>query len=380
VLFINNEIVRRVLTIGDAIDSQDAAFRGLVDGGSIHRPRIDVYVPTGREDDYYRWGTMEGASRDLGVFAIRMKSDVVSWPEDENGNWTEEKYCVEQGTYCGLIFLFSTRNGEPLAMINDGELQHMRVGAGGGLGVRYLARKDSKVVGMLGSGGMARTYLQAFCNERPIEKVRVYSPTKQNRESYAVEMMDSLNIDVEPVDDPEEAVRGADIVSTCSDAMQPVLKGEWLEPGMHVTNLGGFELDRAVFDRADIVIRQGFSGPRLEEDPRIQYGRGHSPVAYVAGTPAEMARLPSANLRSAYSVHEIPSASGALGSAKPSFSDLVGGTVEGRTTQEQITLYLNTGNQGLQFAAVGKVAYDRAVEQGLGHQVPTGMFLQDIRD
>ena len=261
-LFIDNDTVKQTLSIADSIDSQDRAFRGLVDGGSIHRPRIDVYVPTGREEDYYRWGTMEGASRDLGVFAIRMKSDVVSWPEDASGNWTEEKYCVEPGTYCGLIMLFSTVNGEPLAMINDGYLQHMRVGAGAGLGVRYLAREDSRVVGMLGSGGMARSYLEAFCNERPITKVRVYSPTKEHREGYAAEMSDVLNIDIEPVDDPESAVRGADIVSTCTDTMRPVLHGEWLEPGMHVTNLGGFELDDAVYSRADVVVRQGIGGAR----------------------------------------------------------------------------------------------------------------------
>ena len=267
-LFIDNQTVQQILTIGDAIDSQDTAFRGLVDGAAIHRPRIDMYVPTGREDDYYRWGTMEGASRDLGVLAIRMKSDVVSWPEDENGNWTEEKYCVEPGTYCGLIFLFSTVNGEPLAIINDGELQHMRVGAGGGLGTRYLAREDSRVVGMLGSGGMARTYLKAFCNERPIEKVRVYSPTKRNREAYAAEMMDLLDIDIEPVDDPESAVRGADIVSTCTDAMRPVFNGEWLEPGMHVTNLGGYELDGGRIRQGERHHPAGASGARGWKRPR----------------------------------------------------------------------------------------------------------------
>ena len=370
-LFIDNHTVQQILTIDDAINSQDIAFRGLADGAAIHRPRIDMYVPTGREDDYYRWGTMEGASRDLGVFAIRMKSDVVSWPEDENGNWTEEKYCVEPGTYCGLIFLFSTVNGEPLAIINDGELQHMRVGAGGGLGVRYLSREDSRVVGMLGSGGMARTYLRAFCNERPIEKVRVYSPTKRNREAYAAEMMDLLDIDIEPVDDPEAAVRGADIVSTCTDAMRPVFNGEWLEPGMHVTNLGGYELDEAVFDKANVIIRQGIGGARLEEDARIQYGRGHSPVAFVAGTEEEMKRLPPAGRR----MQQFGS-----GSALPSFTDLVNSAVSGRTSRDDITLYLNGGNQGLQFAAVGKVVYDKAREMGLGHEMPTGMFLQDIRD
>lgn len=370
-LFINNETVRDVLTIGEAIDAQDAAFRGLNSGSAIHRPRIDMYVPTGREEDYYRWGTMEGASKDLGVFAIRMKSDIVSWPVDQSGNWTEDKYCVEPGTYCGLIFLFSTVNGEPLAIINDGELQHMRVGAGGGLGARYLSRKDSSVVGMLGSGGMARTYLRAFCNERKITKVKVYSPTKGNRESYAAEMSDVLNIDVEPVSDPEAAVRGSDIVSTCTDAMQPVLKGEWLEPGMHVTNLGGYELDEKVFSMATTSIRQGVGGAKFPEgDDRIQYGRGHSPVAYVAGSSAEMNRLPPSGQRM------TDFATGKY----PTFADLAAGNASGRTSDDAITLYLNSGNQGLQFAAVGSVVYEKCRQLGLGQELPTELFLQNIRD
>jgi len=172
------------------------------------------------------------------------------------------------------------------------------------------------------------------------------------------------------VDDPESAVRGADIVSTCTDAMRPVLKGEWLEPGMHVTNLGGFELDEGTFSRANVIIKQGIGGAKLEEDPRIQYGRGHSPVAFVAGSEAEMARLPAAALR----MGQISS------SSYPTFTDLVNNHAKGRTSPDDITLYLNAGNQGLQFAAVGKVVYDKAREQGLGHEVPTGMFLQDIRD
>lgn len=84
-----------------------------------------------------------------------MKSDVITWPRDAHGNWTEEKYCVEPGTFCGLVLLISTKNGEPLAFINDGVLQHMRVGGGAGIGVKYLSRENSRTVGMLGSGGMA---------------------------------------------------------------------------------------------------------------------------------------------------------------------------------------------------------------------------------
>jgi ornithine cyclodeaminase/alanine dehydrogenase-like protein (mu-crystallin family) len=90
-----------------------------------------------------------------------MKSDIVSWPV-RHGVRVEDKYCVRPGLFCGLILLFSTEDGAPLAIMNDGYLQHMRVGALYGLGAKYLARSDASVVGMLGSGGMARSHLTAF--------------------------------------------------------------------------------------------------------------------------------------------------------------------------------------------------------------------------
>jgi ornithine cyclodeaminase/alanine dehydrogenase-like protein (mu-crystallin family) len=71
---------------------------------------------------------------------------------------TEDKYCREPGTYCGLILLVSTDTAEPLAFINDGALQHMRVGGGAAIGVKYLSREDSHIVGMLGSGGIYRRH------------------------------------------------------------------------------------------------------------------------------------------------------------------------------------------------------------------------------
>lgn len=368
-LLINNDVVKQVLNIDETIRAQEEAFLGLITRDSVHRSRIDVYVPCDREDGYFRWGTMEGASKTLGVHAIRMKSDIVFWPTDANGNRTEEKYCVEPGTYCGLIFLVSTRNGEPLAIINDGYLQHMRVGGGAGLGAKYLARKDAKAVGMLGSGGMARTYLKAFCAVRPIETVKVYSPTKANREAYAAEMSEELGVQIVPVDSAKEAVRGADIVSCCTDTMQPALSGDWLEPGMHVTNLGNHELDTATFKRADVIIKQGVTEASVN-DPyqRVEIARGHSPLAYIAGTEEEVARLP------------MPPAANLFGRRYPFFTDLASGQAPGRTTDRDITVYLNTGFQGLQFASVGSVVYNAAKAQGLGHELPTAWFLQDIRD
>jgi alanine dehydrogenase len=368
-LLVDNETVQQVLTMNDCINVQEQAFLGLSTGASIHRPRIDMYVPCDRDDGYWRWGTMEGASKDLGVFAIRMKSDVVTWPRHEDGTWTEEKYCMEPGTYCGLIFLLSTRNGEPLAIINDGHLQHMRVGGGAGLGAKYLARTDAHVVGMIGSGGMARTYLEAFGCVRDIHQVRVYSPTRANREAYAEEMSAKFDIEVEPVSSAQDAVRGADIVSCCTDSNLPVIEAEWLEPGMHITNLGGAELPPAVYERADVIVRQGQSGlPVPAGDDRIQAGRGHSPAAYIAGTEDEMKRLPPAAGKEFFQ-----------GTSFSSFIELAKGEVA-RTQPDQITLYLNGGNQGLQFAAVGSLVYEKCREQGLGRALPTEWFLQDIRD
>src|SRR5689334_9287008 len=226
-LIIDNHEVSQLLTMADCIRVQEAAFSKIPTGGAIHRPRIDMYMPCEREDGYYRWSTMEGAND--AYQAIRMKSDVMTWPRDEEGNWTEEKYCIQPGTYCGLIFLLSTRNGEPLAFIKDGALQQMRVGGGAGIGVKWLSRADSHSVGMLGSGGMARTFLDAFTCVRDIRLCKIYSPTAVNREAFAQEMSRRHNIEVRAVDSAREAVRGADILSTCTDAMAPVYDADWIE-------------------------------------------------------------------------------------------------------------------------------------------------------
>lgn len=368
-LFIDNQTVERVLSMDECIQAQDVAFRGLPSGASVHRPRIDVYVPTDRTDGYYRWGTMEGASKELGVFAIRMKSDVLYWPKDEHGFWKEEKYSVEPGLYCGLVFLFSTRNGEPLALINDGVIQHMRVGGGAGLGAKYLSREDSHTVGMIGSGGMARTYLQAFCAVRDIHNVRVFSPTKKNREAYAAEMAEMLGVDIEPVDRPELAVAGADIVSACTNAMQPALEGAWLRAGQHVTDVRG-ELDDEVFTRANVIFKQGVAHSHPRNEDAEHMGDGYNNGDYVAGDEQEKTRLPERHR------------AGSLGARRgfPTFNDLASGRAPGRQSPEDITLYLNSGNQGLQFAAVGAAVYNRCREQGLGRELPTEWFLQDIRD
>ncbi len=370
-LFIDNATVSAVLSMDDCVAAQEEAFRGLLTGDAVNRPRFDMYVPTGDPSSYYRSGNMEGAISSEGIYAIRLKSDVIRWPRSPDGAWTEEKFCVRPGTYCGLVLLFSTRDGEPLAIVNDGLIQHMRVGGGAGIGARHLAREDAHTVGMLGSGGMARVYLEAFCSVRSITQATVFSPDRTRRQAFADEMQQRLGISVRAVDDPAAAVRGADIVATCTSSMMPTLRAEWIEPGMHLTNVGPSEIGKEVYERADVRVKQGVSGwpAGIEELDHVMVGRGHSPVAVVAGSEEEISRLPSGD--------EHP-----LGydMRLPTFVDFLQGRVAGRSDSDQVTFWHNIGNHGLQFAAVGAVAYRRAREMGLGRELPTEWFLQDIKN
>ena len=126
-LLLDNEDVRAVLTMDVTMRALDEAYTRLAAGEAVCRPRIDIRIPTDDADKTYRWGTMEGGAAG-GYFAIRMKSDIV-YREEHGGVRTEEKYCVRPGTFRSLILPFDTGNGEPLAIINDGCFQHMRVGA-----------------------------------------------------------------------------------------------------------------------------------------------------------------------------------------------------------------------------------------------------------
>ena len=365
-LLMDNDVVKSVLTMRDCIEAQERAFAGTLTGASVSRPRIDMFVPCNREDGYYRWGSVEGASD--GVLAVRLKSDIMTWPEGPDGTRTETKYCIEPGTYCGLVLLFSTQDGAPLAIINDGYLQHMRVGASAGVGARLLAREDAHAVGMIGSGGMARTVLEALVEVREIRTVKVYSRFAANRAAFARAMSDRLHVAVEAVASARAAVLGADILATCTDSMFPVIEGGWIEPGMHVVNIGPHDLGPDAVARMDVVVRQGIDALPIPEDGVFRKGVGHSHGAFVGGSPQEQARLPKSSLK------RVAQSSG------PLYADVISGKAPGRTSRDQITQYRPVGNWGLQFSSAGALVYRRAKEQGLGRTLPTEWFLQDIKN
>jgi alanine dehydrogenase len=369
VLLIDNDCVEKVLTMRDCIDAQEKAFAGLVTGASIGRPRIDTYVPTARDDSYYRFGSVDGATN--GILAVRLKSDVMVWPgggAPRSAPHSEQKYCVEPGTYCGLVFLFDTNNGAPLAILNDGHLQHMRVGGAAGLGTRLLARDDAHTIGMIGSGGMAETFLEALAAVRDITQVKVYSRREENCRRFAQRMGDRLGIQVQIAASAREAVRGADIVATCTDSMTPVLDAEWLEPGMHVVALTPREFDASVANRFDVTIAQGREPLPMEESERFSQHISGSPNAFVGGNDQERARLP------------VSKRARVDTSAWPIYTDVISGKAPGRRDARQITFYYTVGNWGVQFAAVGGHVYREARRQGLGMRLPRSWWIQSIRN
>jgi len=359
-LLINNQVVEQILDIKGCMEALETGYRDLIEQRAVYRGRYDLFVPNDDPKLMYRWGTMEGASRSFETFAIRMKSDMLEWPEGK----TVEKYCIEPGTFCGVVMVFSTRNGEPLAIINDGVIQHMRVGGCAGLGAKYLSREDSSIVGIFGSGGMARTYLLAFNEVRKLREVKVFSPTRTNREAYAREMGEKLGVKITPVEKAEDAVRGCDIVATCTDSIQVVVNDpSWIAPGMHLTCVKSNEWNPAILRRADVVVKMGRATKNLDEGQMRIGGE----AAVVAGNAEEIKRI--ANPKVDIFSQDFPL-----------LTDVMSGKLKGRSDRDQITFFANSGTQGLQFASTAGYVVREAKRRGLGQEIPTSWFLQDIRD
>ena len=123
-LLISYQGVEQLVSMKDCLEVLETAYRDLANWDAGFRPRIDMWATCNDSiGEIFRWASMEGLSRTLGIFAIGMKSDIVYWGERK----TAEKFCMEPGTHCGFVMLFSIHNGEPLAIIPDGVIQHIRM-------------------------------------------------------------------------------------------------------------------------------------------------------------------------------------------------------------------------------------------------------------
>jgi ornithine cyclodeaminase/alanine dehydrogenase-like protein (mu-crystallin family) len=382
-LFINNDDVQTILTMEDALRVLEDGHGELAKMELVARPRVDIYTETPNVGAFHRWGTMEGSSKGLQRHAIRMKSDIVSW-RDHGGGRVEDKYCMEPGLFCGLIHLFDTSNGEPLAIINDGYLQHIRVGALAGLGVKYLAKSDTPVLGMLGAGGMARSHLMAFAAVRKIQRVQVYSPTQASRALYAKEMAELIGVEVVPCKAPEDVARDADILATCTNSIQPTVHSEMISPGMHLTKVSG-EWAPDVYPRIDVAIG---SDPLAQVVQGVPIDGSQGFTTYLAGNVEALREAMGPGRRRDATTEggrrtRGRGEEGFTGRITP-LAGLISGSGAGRESDDEVSasggVVGSDGKQGLQFVTVSSLVYDLAKQAGLGREIPTEWFTQDIRD
>src|SRR5262249_38749846 len=140
-------------------------------------------------------------------------------------------YSYKPGLYGGLVFLYNSDNAEFLAILNDSYIQHIRVAATAALGAKYMANADAQVLGIIGSGGMARSFAMTMQAVRPIKRIQAFSPNRERLELYCREMRSKLDCEVVACTSATEAARGAAILSLCTNAQSPVIEADAIEAG-----------------------------------------------------------------------------------------------------------------------------------------------------
>ena len=313
--FLTERDVCDLLTMEEALRAVEEAFRAWGEGRAVNRPRLRVRVPKGFLH------LMPAAALDERVMGFKAYSTIV-------GN--KSRF---------VVMLFSTETGEVLALIEADRLGQVRTGAASGVAAKYLAREDARTVGIIGTGYQAETQLEALCKVRSIERIKAYSRTQERREAFAQRMAQMLGTEVQAAESAEEAVREADIVVTVTTAREPVLRGEWLAPGVCVLAVGSNhwmrrELDADAIERADRIVVDDL------EQAKIECGD-----------------LMAAVERGALRWEQVRE-----------LKDVVAGVVSGRKSREEITLFESQGI-ALEDVAVAAHAVRLAEERGIGREL-----------
>lgn len=347
---ITNEESEQLIDMSAAIRAIEDGFTQIANNNATYQRRVDIWSPTAKDGDFYRFGIQMGAIRDPPRLALRFKSTILTW-EVHDGKVVERKHNVEPGKYMGFILLFDTSTGALIGLLNDGVIQHLRTSATAGVACDHLANDEASSLGILGSGGMAEGYAEAFSIVRDLEQITVFSPTKRNRMAFAETMGEKLDTDVTAVDSPEAAVNGVDIVATCTNAREPVLDPAWIGDGQFIINVSPVEIGPAMYDRADKVFTT--TNRQITDN--------------TFGTEDEINTRPERYGKSVYRRTEYPT-----------IIDLLAGTTPGRTTRDEVILYNNTAIGGIQFVALSTVIHEGAEERKLGTEVPLDWFQQTI--
>ncbi len=191
-------------------------------------------------------------------------------------------------THQGVVVLFRPKTGEVRAIVDADAVTARRTAAVSAAATDLLAQPDAADLGLIGSGTLAETHLEAMLGVRPIRRVRVYARRPDRLRDFAERMSVLFEVEVQPAADAQTAVVDADIVCTLTDARSPVLEGAWLHPGAHVNavgaSVGGFrELDDETVRRSLVFVDSLLHALPQADDLRLPIEAGVVGPEHVRG-------------------------------------------------------------------------------------------------
>ncbi|MEN3047966.1 MAG: alanine dehydrogenase [Candidatus Caldarchaeales archaeon] len=321
ILLIREDEVRSLLTMREAIDAVEAAYREKGLGRVQMPPKSYIYFHEADGD----LRVMPSYIPSLGRAGVKL---VNSHP------FNPERHGLP--TVMAIVVLYEPADGRPLAVMGGTWLTAMRTGAGSGVATKYLARRDSRSVGIVGAGTQARTQLMAMVEVlNGASEVRVYDRRIETARAFADWASRELGLAPRVCESAADCVRGVDVLCTTTPARSPIVMAEWVAPGTHVNAIG-----------ADAPGKQ-------ELDPRILKS------ARVFVDDMEQAvHSGEVNVPIRQGILKVEEIAGEIG-------EVVAGRKPGRTSDSDVTVYDSTGLAILDLAT-GELVYRKAAKEGVG--------------
>jgi alanine dehydrogenase len=294
-LFLNRREIEKNLNMDEVLKAVEYAFKLEGEGQVIMPPKLYLDLPK-----------YQGDFRAMPAYANG--SVGLKWVSVYPNNWRNNLESV-----VATIILSDPQTGYPLAIMDGTHITNMRTGAAGGIAVKYLARRESSVIGMVGASIQAKTQLLAINEVLPrIEEVKVFDQRSDTRVSYAKEVGTELGINIYPVDIAQQAIE-ADIVVTTTPSRKPIVKSHYVKPGTHINAIG-----------ADAKGKQEIEADLLRN------------AKLVVDNIEQASHSGEVNVPLSKSLIEVQDIYGTLG-------EIVGNQKKGRENSEEITIFDSSG-------------------------------------
>ncbi len=241
-LLLKQSEIKNLITMKEVVDAVETAFKAYA--------QRDVQMPP-KEYLFFN----EGDLRIMPCYVRSTEEAGVKCVNVHPQNPLEHK----MPTVMAIIEVVDPHTGFPLAVMDGTYVTDMRTGAAAGVATKYLAKSDSKVLGIIGAGKQACTQLMALNEVMDIEKARVFCRTCSTRTNFAKTASETYGFDVEAVDTPEIAVKNADVVVTTTPSRKPLINADWISPGTHINAMGADapskqELETRLLLKSKIII------------------------------------------------------------------------------------------------------------------------------